>query len=87
MVMNPATQEVKRGIPTVMQWNLRHLCSIRTQVLSQVRHSRLKDLVLPQLCCRLHLQLESDPWPQELHMLQGGQKKKKEEEEVKRTTE
>ena len=42
----------------------------------------VKVLVLPQLHCRHRLQLwlRSDPWPQELHVLQGHQNK------IKQTT-
>ena len=51
------------GVPTVPQWDWRHLCSARKQVWSPVWHSGLKDLALPQLWYRSQLQLRSDPWP------------------------
>ena len=46
----------------MVQWDLQHLCSTRTQVHSLAWHSGLKDQVL------LHLQPRSvttvaDPWP------------------------
>ena len=43
---------------------------------------RVKVPVLPQLQCRRHLWLRSDPWPRELHMPQGGQKKRKLERKI-----
>ena len=45
------------------QQDQQRLCSTGMQVQSQARHSGLKDLVLPELWCKLQLQLESDPWP------------------------
>ena len=44
------------------------------KVWSQAQHSGLKDLVLPQLCCRQQLWLGSDPDPRTLYAM--GQPKK-----------
>ena len=49
-------------VPVVAQWDQWPLCSARTQVQAPAWHSGLKDLVLPQLQCRLQLWLISDPW-------------------------
>ena len=46
-----------------VQQDWRCLCSTRTQVQYLALLSRLKDLVLPKLWCRLQLQLGSYPWP------------------------
>ena len=51
------------GVPTVVQWDWQHLCSIGMQVGSLARYSGLKDPLLLQLQHRSQLQLESDPSP------------------------
>ena len=38
------------------------VCSTRSQIWSPAWHSGLKELVWPQLRCRLQLWLRSDPW-------------------------
>ena len=38
---------------------------------------RVKNLALPQLWCRLQLQLDFDPWPRNFHMSWAQLKKKK----------
>ena len=62
------------------QWNQQCLCSPRTQVKSPVRHSRLKDMMLPQLWHRSQLQVGFDSWSGN-SIRYGVEKKKKEEEE------
>jgi len=59
VLINP----VISGVPTVVHWDQRHLCSTRMHVQSAVsipgRHSGLKD---PELQLRLQVGLRSDPW-------------------------
>ena len=72
---------MKSGVPTVVHWNLRHLCSARTQIRSLAQLSGIKDPALPQLW------LGSDLWP-ENSIAVGGQKrgeKKKKKKEVRLT--
>ena len=51
---------------------------IGVQVQSPALHSGLKESALLKLWRRSQLQLGSDPWPGNFHMLRGSQKKEKE---------
>ena len=50
------------GVLAVVQQDRQRLCSTRTQVQFQARHSTLKDPALLQLWHRSKLRLRSDPW-------------------------
>ena len=47
------------GVPSAVQWDQQWG---QNTVFILTQHSRLKDLVLPQLQHRLQLWLKSDPW-------------------------
>ena len=66
----------------MVQWDQQCLCSAWMRVQFPAQHSGLKDLVLPQLQCRLQLGLRSNPglgtpyaagWPKKI-----GRERKKE---------
>ena len=58
-----------------------HFGNVGMQVQPPVLYSGVKDLALLQLQLGSQLWLGSDPWPGELHMMQGSQKKKKKRKE------
>ena len=66
------------GAPARVQQDQQCLCSSRMKVPLPAWHSGLKDPELPQLWCRLKLQLRSDPWPGELPYVTGRSGKRKE---------
>ena len=65
-------REVRPGVPAMVQWvkNLTAVARVaaEVQVPSPAWCSGLKNLVLPQLCCRSQLQLGFDLWPGNFHM-------------------
>lgn len=73
--LNMIAQKMRiSGVPAVIQWikNPTEAAQVtaEVQVQSSAWHSQLKDAALPQLWWRLQLQLRSNPWPRNFHLLQ-----------------
>ena len=65
--------KIHSRVPAVAQWvkNLTAAAQVaaEAQVQSPAQGSVLKDPALPQLRCRLQLQLGFSPWPRNFHIL------------------